>query len=420
MTPRFVLALRTVFVITASLFLLAGLTLPAASQTFKTLYHFSPTNQEPALPLAVGSDGSLFGVTSFGGNGALGTVFQVSPPAVAGGVWTEAVIYNFKGGRDGSNPFGGLAIDKRGNLYGTTESGGDLKAPACASGCGTVFKLTPPSNPGEPWTKIILHSFTNVSGDGAVPFGRLLVDANGIIYGTTSAGGQYGGGIVFRLKKRGSTYVESVLYGFGGFPGDAGGPQYGVTIDAAGNIFGSTAYLGLYTFGAAYELTPPTSGNTWKETILYNFGGTADGPYIPAGEPVLDASGDFFGTASQGGGGLNGGTIYELTPPAAGQTAWQYVALFDYTLYHNGYSPQGLVFNPATGSYLGTTTYGGPPNSCGSAYQLSPPGADGQWQYDVIHSFTGSDGCLGTGVLVPDLAGNYYGMTNDTVFEITP
>ncbi len=420
MTHRFLITLRALCLATVALLTLAVATLPARSQTFKTIYYFNPINQEPASPLAVGHDGSVYGVTSFGGKGGLGTVFQLSPPAGGDGNWTMTLLYNFKGGQDGSNPFGGVGIDKLGNLYGTTELGGDLAAKDCNAGCGTVFKLKPPIQAGGSWTKVILHAFTNASGDGAVPLGRLFLDANGTIYGTTSGGGQYGGGIVFRIKQRGDTYVESVLFGFGSFAADAGGSQYGVTLDAAGNIFGSTGYGGLHAFGTAYELTPPSSGSTWNETILFNFGGTADGAYIPAGEPVLDASGDFFGTASQGGGGLSGGTIYELTPPAAGQTAWQYVALWDYTLLNKGYSPQGLAFNPATGSYLGTTTYGGPPSVCGVAYQLLPPGTDGKWQYNVLHSFAGSDGCVGSGVLVPDSAGHYFGLTNQTVFEITP
>jgi uncharacterized repeat protein (TIGR03803 family) len=153
----------------------------------------------PGAALIADSKGNLFGTTFAGGASGVGTVFELSPPATAGGAWTETVLYAFTGGSDGGQPRAGLIADSNGNLFGTTYAGG-------ASGVGTVFALSPPAIAGGAWTETVLSSFNY--GDGAFPFAGLIADSNGNLYGTTSYGGvscpDVGCGTVFELMDIGS------------------------------------------------------------------------------------------------------------------------------------------------------------------------------------------------------------------------
>jgi uncharacterized repeat protein (TIGR03803 family) len=146
----------------------------------------TPDGANPEAALVIGENGVLYGTTSTGGDTGNGTVFQLAPPAAAGGAWTETVLHNFTGA-DGSGPQATLLIDNRGSLFGTTVSGG-------AAGDGTVFVLNPPASAGATWTENVLHSFTG-RGDGANPFGPVIL-VNGLLYGTTNSG--YG--TIFDLK----------------------------------------------------------------------------------------------------------------------------------------------------------------------------------------------------------------------------
>ena len=185
---------------------------PSTSQggawTEATIHTFGEMPGDGISPLAavtLGPAGVLYGTTAYGGSGACdsgfgcGTVFQLTPPATAGGSWTESVLYSFTAiNGDGSYPAASLVIGKDGVLYGTTEYGGS--GAACgASGCGTVFKLTPPSAPGGAWTETVLHDFTDASGDGANPVAPLVLSSTGVLYGTTSAGGTAGKGTIFAI-----------------------------------------------------------------------------------------------------------------------------------------------------------------------------------------------------------------------------
>src|ERR1700689_3318367 len=209
----------------------------AAPTHFRTLYTFAggSTGDHSYSGVIRDTKGNLYGTTYFGGTGdgctdGCGTVFQVA----AGGL--GRVLYSFTGGSDGNYPHGPLLRDKAGNLYGTTLEGGGSST--CAGGCGTVFKLAPDG------TETVLHAFTGGS-DGIYPEGGVIADAAANLYGTTEQGGgnnvctDYGGsGTIFKIGRNGR---EKVLYAFKG-PPDGCLPQGPLTMDAAGNLYGTTGW----------------------------------------------------------------------------------------------------------------------------------------------------------------------------------
>src|ERR1700751_2460728 len=189
---------RQFFHATALLVLVAFLGFPAehalAAPTENVLYNFQNglDGAQPSAGLIADRSGSLYGTTFSGGAYSSGTVFQLTPPISSGGSWTESVLYTFQNGADGAFPYARLIFDENGNLYGTTTGGG--MQPDCFE-CGTVFKLTRPTNPGDAWTESILYSVNGA--DGASPYGPLLLDEDGNLFGTTRSGGTYFEGSVF-------------------------------------------------------------------------------------------------------------------------------------------------------------------------------------------------------------------------------
>src|SRR5580700_1358262 len=220
---------------------------PGGTWTYSTIYDFTGDGREPA-GLAKGPDGVLYGTTSYGGSDGAGTVFALTPPAVSGGTWTENVIYTFTGGADGDAPLRPPVMAKDGTLYGTTSAGG-------SAGAGTVFGLTPPATAGDAWTETVLYDFAK-SGDGKIPDSPLIV-RNGAIYGTTleGLGNKTAGGTVFRLRKSatGGAWIETVLHGF---PGVAG-PYGSLVVDQSGAIYGTTTGgPGPDGAGSVYRINP--------------------------------------------------------------------------------------------------------------------------------------------------------------------
>lgn len=204
--------------------------------------------------------GNLYGTTVYGGGGncdgvGCGVVFELVPGS--GGKWREKVLHAFTS--DGAYPYSGVTFDAAGNLYGTTNSGGDRRD--CQGfGCGVVFKLTLTSN-GK-WTESLLHTFTG-GKDGANPNGGVIFDAAGNLYSTAYLGGitncfggGYGCGVAFKLTPTSNgEWKEIVLHSFTG--GDDGGnPQSGLTLDAKGHLYGSTNWGGADGWGVIFELTP--------------------------------------------------------------------------------------------------------------------------------------------------------------------
>jgi uncharacterized repeat protein (TIGR03803 family) len=174
-----------------------------------------------------------------------GTVYELSPSE--GGYWSETVLHNFNG-NDGSVPWDSLILDPAGNLYGTTSEGGTYSE-------GTVFELSP--NDGG-WTETVLHSFQFDGHDGYLPVAPLILDPTGNLFGTTYAGGMNRDGTVFELSPRQGGWSEAVLYNVGN--GNGGADIFGgVVMDRAGDLYGNTAAGGLYSYGTAFELTPPAT-----------------------------------------------------------------------------------------------------------------------------------------------------------------
>jgi hypothetical protein len=251
-------------------------------------------------------------------------VFELSPPGIQGGAWTEQVLYSFKGVErgaligDGANPNGGLAFDGAGAIYGTTQIGG-INCPhrSGAGGCGAAFKLTPPAKNGQPWTETIIHRFMYGS-DGESPGGGLTSAGNGSFYGTTQFGGlgqnQYGT-VYLLAPERDGSWAKYVLYSFEGLS-DGSKPTGSVLLDAEGDLYG-TSLSGGVGGGTLYEL-PQTSIASRTLDILHEFRGNPDGAQ-PLGGLVFDAAGNLYGNTSEGGtgsacGSYGCGTVFEVTP----------------------------------------------------------------------------------------------------------
>ena len=236
--------------------------------------------------------GNIYGTTYYGGGYGEGSVFELSP---SNGGWTYTLVHSFGNGLDGNSPIAGVVIDAAGNLYGTTQSGG-------AYGDGTVFELSP-SDGG--WSETLLHHFTG-GNDGGDPYGGLIFDAAGNLYGATP--GLFSaspGGSVFKLTPSGNSWTFSVLYTFSE-EGDECGPRGTPAMDAAGNIYDTT-----YCYpDNVFKLTP-TDG-TWTYTSLHEFDERGDGGFPEAGV-TLDANGNIYGTTSYGG-AHNNGIVFEITP----------------------------------------------------------------------------------------------------------
>ena len=195
----------------------------------------------PGSALFFDAAGNLYGVTVLGGIGpcyndgiyGCGVIFKLAPKP--DGSWTYTPLYKFTGGADGSIPTGHLSFDKQGSLYGTTSQGG-------AYGYGIVFELTP--NQDDTWTEQVLHHFR--LGDGANPAAGLIFDGAGNLYGAAPNGGTYGYGTIFKLTPNpDGSWGGKVLHHFSG--GRDGANPYGsLLIDAAGSLYGTTYSGGAY------------------------------------------------------------------------------------------------------------------------------------------------------------------------------
>jgi uncharacterized repeat protein (TIGR03803 family) len=280
-------------------------------------------------------------------------------------------------------------------------------------GCGTVFELSPPSVLGGAWSESVVYSFcasykNNLCLDGDLPSSRLVFDRSGNLYGTTTAGGSstnYYSGAVFELARSGDGWTESVLYNFcstghGKICPDGAVPQAGVTFAKSGSLFGTTAQGGTTNTqgaGTVYKLTP--SSNGWSETVLKSSTATRGG--APLGTVTVEPNGNLYSTVSAGGADGTGG-VFTLNQTGGGRAFW-----FDGT---NGYAPtSGVLLSSGQGALYGTTEMGGSANS-GVVYELVAP-SDETVLYSFCSQAGCQDGLAPVAGLVADGAGNIYGTT---------
>lgn len=388
------------FALVAMLLFVAAVSQPAHSQTYSVIYNFTDKGSDGASPYGgpvLDQSGNLYGTTYDGGSYGSGNIYKLAP---SGSSWTYSTLYSLKGIPDGSGPaFGSLAMRDDRVLFGTTEGGGDF---------GTAFAVC-----ACPGSEIVVHKF-GVGTDGAQPIGGVVLDPAGNFYGTTSLGGVYGDGTIFEEKRSGRGWTESVIYNFTG-GNDGTNPPAGVTLDAHGNLFGTTSLGGANGGGVVYELSHSSTG--WTQTVLYTFQGQSDGQN-PVGGVVVDEAGNLYGTTFDG--GINGGgTVYELSPSAGGRT---FTVLYSFV---GGYGGPYNKLTLANGSIYGFTNAEGA-NGLGSIFKLTP--ANGGWTFTDLHDFLGGgDGALPYGSVAVDSDGNVFGTAvtggsknQGVVFEITP
>jgi uncharacterized repeat protein (TIGR03803 family) len=347
-----------------------------ARSSYRVVYNFGRSQYDALTPTAslIDVKGKLYSTTSFGGEyespscGSCGAVYSVTTTG------KEHVLYSFRGRPDGYEPDASL-IDVSGTLYGTTRKGGVY--PQSAFQGGTVFSLTTTGK------EQVLHSFGS-SSDGAGPESS-LINVNGTLYGTTSAGG-IGNGTVYSISTAGT---ERVIYSFHGALN--GSVPESTLIDVNGTLYGTTIYGGAHDLGTVFSVT--TGG---KERVVYSFRGVSDGTY-PSG--LVDAHGALYGTA--GGGKNYKGLVFSVTTTGKEQV------LHYFRGGHDGADPAASLID-VKGTLYGTTNYGGTYSKYngGTVFSISTTGRE-----HVLHSFgSGSDGFNPRASLV-DVNGTLYGVT---------
>jgi uncharacterized repeat protein (TIGR03803 family) len=304
------------------------------------------------------------------------------------------ILYTFTGGPDGGQPETGVIL-RDGKLYGTTLYGGASGIfPGC---CGTVFEID--LTTGQ---EITLHTFAGKPDDGAYPYGGLVADAEGNLYGTTGNGGQFNFGTIFKIDLAGNF---TVIYSFTGTGPDGGGPQAGLAEDSEGDLYG-TALGGSAQVGTLFAVGP--SGNF---STLYTFTSAVG---VNPDSPLLIRNGELYGTTQ--GGVKRNGTVFRVN--AANGAAR---LLYRFTGGNDGGYPVGGLVGDDAGNLYGVTMQGGSKKR-GVVYAIDPSTGS----QNVLHSFTcGADGCIPAGRLVPGPQGTFYGTANQggsyhngTVFKI--
>jgi uncharacterized repeat protein (TIGR03803 family) len=339
------------------------------AQTYRVVRTFvgDASGGYPGKSLAVNKAGDVYGSTVAGGVLDSGTLFRLGKD----GDFTT--IYLFPGNPNGSSPFGGLVLDGSGNVYGTTTyGGGDAYA-------GTVFRLTGGG------AESVLYSFLGTP-DGANPQESLVRDDLGDLYGTTRYGGTLEAGTVFKINSEGD---ETVLHSFGGAEGSF--PEGPVVRDPEGNLFGTVPNAS--KGGCVYKID--ASGNF---SVLYNFAGRPDG-MGPTGSLARDSAGNIYGTTAEG--GTDGFGIIFKIDHSGNETI-----LHSFTGKSDGASPLSGVIRDSNGNLYGTT-FGGSRYGLGTVFTFTAAG-----HLTTLHSFRGgTDGEVPYGGVIRDAKGNLYGTT---------
>jgi uncharacterized repeat protein (TIGR03803 family) len=377
------------------------------------------------------------------------------------------VLHGFGNGKDGGGVYAGVVIDSKGNLYGKTSGGG-------AYGYGTVFQLAPVS--GGKWAETILHSFCRDSHctDGAASFGGVILDAAGNLYGGSNTAafemmpgadgwkfgviyngasevdlvldnsgrlygplgaGKYGEGAISELSPGSEGWTETLLYSFCSQRDcrDGEPPEWGLSWDTAGNLYGTTEFGGNYPpacpgsagCGVAYQLQA-LGGGKWQYHELHRFAAFPKDGQLPYNATLTaDGKGNVYGTTLYS--GTSSGTVFELSPQPDGR--WKETILYDFpNSVQNGGAPTGGVTFDNLGNLYGTASAGGDPIcSCGVVFKMTPQ-ANGKWSYTVLHRFKGIDGNgPGYNLIFDKNYKHLYGTTvaggsghYGVVYEITP
>jgi uncharacterized repeat protein (TIGR03803 family) len=377
----------------------------AFGQQLRTLNTFNGHNgSQPFGPLVADAKGNLYGATVFGGIGTAnsGVVFKLTR---SGGGWVETVLHSFTGGDDGGEPVPPLAVDAHGNVFGAASYGG------VGTNGGAIFELSPSASG---WTETILYNF--VPGSGSSVPGSVVFDAAGNLWGTVGIDtGGFGG--VFELSPAsGGGWNYSVVHTFTGSAHDGSFPYGSLLVSSHGVIYGVTERGGSADSGTVYALTPGSTG--WNESVIYSFQGGADGE-DPFGGVVEGASGTLYGTTLIGGTDSQG-TAFELSL-SGGQ--WSEQVLYSFGSAGDAINPSGPLAIDHSGNLFGATQFGGTYNR-GAVFELTP--SAGTWQEKVVFSFAGPSNLNGVNAVLPDRADNLYGVGpggakgDGIVFEITP
>jgi hypothetical protein len=397
-------------------------TVPANAQLIHT-FTGQQDGRAPSSGLIRDASGALYGVTSKGGTGSDGTAYVLIPPNQPNGAWAERIIHSFPASSDdGYFPTGDLVFGSGRSLFGLT-AGRTFNHQYVNS---IIYELTPSSSGSGPWTETILHTFS--AEEGKNPQGGLIADSRGALYGVTAGGGAFNEGIAFKLSPPAagsSAWTMQTLHAFGSSATDGAAPIGKLVMDADGNLYGATTGTGHTTEGSLcfgsttacgtiFELSPPKTGGTeWTETVLYHFTQYALGS-SPYSGLTLGAGGTLYGVTEAGGNGtmctFRCGIVYALAPPQSSGTPWQYSVIFNFDGY-NGDSPQAAVTVDRSGNLYGTTYFGGIVTTgtdygFGGVFKLTPPagGIGGPWTeiYYPLRNASNGDGLEADILIGPD------------------
>ena len=343
----------------------------AQAASYKILHTFkgNPDGANPHASVIIDPNGVLYGTT------ASSAVYELAPPSIEGGAWTETVVSNLD--TDGSNtPDGAVLMGPGGTLYTTTQG---YPIPG-----GTAVAIEPPSRPGEPWTTSRIYAFAGASG--STPFAG-LVSEGGALYGTNYYDGDFscgriGCGVVYELvppTDLGGDWTETTVHTFTG--PDGANPAAALTMGPGGVLYGTTFYggsgvcptsEGAVACGTVFELTPPTTrGGAWTESVVYSFTGASTDGAGPLSNVILGQNGVLYGTTQFGGSATSAcpvsfffpagcGIVFQLTPPTTPGGAWTEKVLHSFTGQNgDGSQPLAALALSSTGVLYGTTSAGG-------------------------------------------------------------
>jgi uncharacterized repeat protein (TIGR03803 family) len=321
------------------------------SWTEAVIYSFTGGDDgaQPTGNLIFDATGNLYGTAGGGGAYGAGVAFELTPNS--DGAWTEITLHAFGSGRDGRNPSGGLIFDGSGNLYGAAQFGG--------RSYGIIFELTP--NGDGTWDEDVLFAFPPTT-QGAAPDRGLVFDTSGNLYGTSPFGARTGCGNAFRLSPQvGGPWTDKTIHNFYGSDGCY--PQSTLVFDSAGRLYGTAYSGGAYNQGVVFQLIPD-SGGFWTRKDIYAFTGGKDGANPLVGV-TLDSAGNVYGTTSKGG-AQGDGVVFELVNKTA--SYWTERVLHTFEGY--GSDPEADVIFDAEGNIYGTTRIGN--NNNGLVYEIMP------------------------------------------------